>query len=292
MQSCNEALNDEVAALNSIYGDETVAVASSSLHETSAVLRPPDIHFSFLLSFPSEYPDVPPQIRGTNSTGSSGRGEGENAVNTLRQVLGIVYQPGQVCLFDLLEEAGPLLLVHKHDSVEDTAQDTPERSVSSAPAPSAADSLTDDPAAGLPAPSWILSEPLTVNKSLFVARACPVSSMSEVTDAVSHLIATNKKVASATHNIKAWRLKDAATGTGVVQDHDDDGETAAGGRLLHLLQLMDAWNVLVLVTRWYGGVKLGPDRFRVINNVARDVVVKGGFAQLEEKVKGKPRGKG
>ncbi|KAI9881718.1 MAG: eIF2 kinase Gcn2p negative regulator, partial [Watsoniomyces obsoletus] len=126
MQSCNEALNDEIAALNSIYGDATVAVASSSLHETSAVLRPPDIHFSFLLSFPSEYPDVPPQIRGTNSTGSSGRGEGETAVNTLRQVLGSVYRPGQVCLFDLLEEAGPLLLVHNHDSVEDTAQATPD----------------------------------------------------------------------------------------------------------------------------------------------------------------------
>jgi putative IMPACT (imprinted ancient) family translation regulator len=31
----------------------------------------------------------------------------------------------------------------------------------------------------------------------------------------------------------------------VLQDYDDDGETAAGGRLLHLLQIVDAINVVV-----------------------------------------------
>jgi len=30
----------------------------------------------------------------------------------------------------------------------------------------------------------------------------------------------------------------------VLQDHDDDGETAAGGRLLHLLQIVDAHDVV------------------------------------------------
>lgn len=57
----------------------------------------------------------------------------------------------------------------------------------------------------------------------------------------------------------AYRIQ---RGDGVVfQDNDDDGETAAGGRMAHLLQLMDVWNVLVVVSRWYGGVKLGPDRW-------------------------------
>ncbi|KAG5926753.1 hypothetical protein E4U42_002972, partial [Claviceps africana] len=54
------------------------------------------------------------------------------------------------------------------------------------------------------------------------------------------------------------------------QDCDDDGETAAGGRLLHLMQVMDVWGVVVVVSRWFGGVKLGPRRFAVINAVARD----------------------
>ena len=54
-----------------------------------------------------------------------------------------------------------------------------------------------------------------------------------------------------------------------MQDYDDDGEDAAGGRLLHLLQILDVKNIVVVVTRWYGGVKLGPARFTHINNAAR-----------------------
>ena len=213
------------------------------------------------------------------------------AVGIVREVLGRVYQPGQVCLFDLVEEVGPLLQTRSHGSTQDITQDAAERSVSSTTPSTVDGGLTADPASSLPAPSWALSEPLTINKSIFVARACPVSSMSEVTDAVSHLIATNKKVASATHNIKSWRIKDQATDAAVVQDYDDDGEAAAGGRMLHLMQLMDVWNVLVVVTRWYGGVNLGPDRFRAINNVARAAIVHGGFVKEEERSKGKAKGK-
>ena len=46
----------------------------------------------------------------------------------------------------------------------------------------------------------------------------------------------NSKIARATHNILAYRFE-TQEGKGVVQDFDDDGETAAGGRLLHLLQV-------------------------------------------------------
>ena len=58
---------------------------------------------------------------------------------------------------------------------------------------------------------------------------------------------------------------------------DDDGEDAAGGRLLHLLQLAKAENVVVVVSRWFGGVLLGPSRFGLINNCARELLVKTGF---------------
>ena len=57
-----------------------------------------------------------------------------------------------------------------------------------------------------------------------------------------------------------------------MQDHDDDGESAAGSRLLHLLQIMDVTNVVVVVTRWYGGILLGPSRFTHINNAARSLL--------------------
>jgi putative IMPACT (imprinted ancient) family translation regulator len=56
------------------------------------------------------------------------------------------------------------------------------------------------------------------------------------------------------------------------------------------------WDVVVVVTRWYGGIHLGPDRFRIINAVGRDALVRGGFGREKEKEnaageKGKKKGK-
>ena len=62
-----------------------------------------------------------------------------------------------------------------------------------------------------------------------------------------------------------------------TQDFDDDGETAAGGRLLHLLQVGNCKNVLVVVSRWFGGVLLGPARFTHINNAARVLLEQCGY---------------
>lgn len=60
-------------------------------------------------------------------------------------------------------------------------------------------------------------------------------------------------------------------------DNEDDGEDGAGRKLALLLQMRNADGVLVVVSRWYGGIHLGPKRFAHISNVARDVLV-----QLEE----------
>ena len=277
----NEALADECEALNSIYGDETVTVLSTDADGELAILKLPDSPFSFRIAFSDSYPDEPPHLEGTQSTGTGGRGEGETAVSILHEVLKRVYQAGQVCLFDLVEEAAPLLGGRDHGSTQAPTKDAEDRSVP-AHVGVEAGTLTPDPASFVPPPAWFVSEPLTFNKSTFVARICPVSSMVDVTDAVSHLLASNNKVASATHNIKAWRFK-SDNASGITQDYDDDGETAAGGRMLHLMQLMNVSDVLVLVTRWFGGVKLGPDRFRIINNVARDALIQGGFTNGGEK---------
>ncbi|CAB4056039.1 unnamed protein product [Lepeophtheirus salmonis] len=58
---------------------------------------------------------------------------------------------------------------------------------------------------------------------------------------------------------------------------DDDGENNAGSRILHLLDITGVENVLVIVSRWYGGVQLGPDRFKHINNAARIVLEENGL---------------
>ena len=40
---------------------------------------------------------------------------------------------------------------------------------------------------------------------------------------------------------------------------------------------MDVKNAIVVVSRWYGGIHLGPDRFRHINNAARQVLSAANF---------------
>uniref|UniRef100_A0A673WH00 Impact N-terminal domain-containing protein n=1 Tax=Salmo trutta TaxID=8032 RepID=A0A673WH00_SALTR len=58
-----------------------------------------------------------------------------------------------------------------------------------------------------------------------------------------------------------------------LQDREDDGDTTAGGQLLHLLQVLCS----VWLSRWYGGILLGPDRFQHINNSARNILVQEGY---------------
>jgi len=89
----------------------------------------------------------------------------------------------------------------------------------------------------------------------------------------------NGKIARATHNIYAWRLSTLSESGKMVDLHDceDDGENGAGSKLLHLITMMKANNLIVVVTRWYGGRHLGPDRFRHICNVARMCIQRSGF---------------
>eukprot|EP00580_Thalassiosira_gravida_P012942 CAMPEP_0201647932 /NCGR_PEP_ID=MMETSP0493-20130528/36722_1 /ASSEMBLY_ACC=CAM_ASM_000838 /TAXON_ID=420259 /ORGANISM="Thalassiosira gravida, Strain GMp14c1" /LENGTH=83 /DNA_ID=CAMNT_0048123457 /DNA_START=26 /DNA_END=277 /DNA_ORIENTATION=+ len=60
-------------------------------------------------------------------------------------------------------------------------------------------------------------------------------------------------------------------------DNDDDGEKGSGSKLASLLEMCRVENVFVVVSRWFGGMKLGPARFKWIAGVARDGLVQGGF---------------
>lgn len=50
--------------------------------------------------------------------------------------------------------------------------------------------------------------------------------------------------------------------------------------ILHIYfsqQILDVRNVMVVVSRWFGGILLGPDRFKHINNCARNILVEEGY---------------
>ncbi|KAK1966680.1 RWD domain-containing protein [Colletotrichum eremochloae] len=277
----SDDLRDEIEALNSIYGEDTLR--PSPPNYILALPGGPGAT-SLILRFSDSYPDVPPEVLGTHSAGENApRGAGARDLAIFRDAVANVYQPGAVCLFDAVEEFSRLL-EEEHAGAE------------SSPAPEEENDEGKDEHGGTrPAPSllteeppWVVSDPFVELKSVFLARAAPVVSPAQAAGYVQHLLATDKKARAATHNMTAWRIR-GPNGTS-FQDCDDDGETAAGSRLLHLMQLMDLWDVMVVVSRWYGGQKLGPRRFALINSAARDAFVKAGW--VEETGQGKKKGHG
>jgi hypothetical protein len=123
-------------------------------------------------------------------------------------------------------------------------------------------------------------EPLVEKKSTFQAHVAPVTSIEDV-EQVMEVLLMNNKIRGATHNILAYRIEINEEGS-LLQDFDDDGESAAGGRLLHLLNVLKVKNMLVVVSRWFGGILLGPSRFSFINNAARNAIVQSGLYEVEK----------
>ncbi|XP_059097574.1 protein IMPACT-like [Tigriopus californicus] len=106
-------------------------------------------------------------------------------------------------------------------------------------------------------------------KSVFQAHFAVVDRIEQV-EAMLAKLKTNRKISNAKHNMLAYRMK--AHDGSVVQDFDNDGENQGGSRLLHLLEAAGALNVAVVVTRWFGGIQIGPDRFKHINTAARAIL--------------------
>ncbi|EIE78077.1 hypothetical protein RO3G_02781 [Rhizopus delemar RA 99-880] len=114
--------------------------------------------------------------------------------------------------------------------------------------------------------SW-LREYLEENVPKSTTHVAKVDTIHQVKLVIACLL-QNKKIAKATHNILAYRI--TMPDGKVLQDNDDDGETAAGE------------NVVVVVTRWFGGIHLGPDRFKDINNIARTTLEEHGFVKQQQ----------
>lgn len=279
----SQELLDEITSITAIYTPSTILSLAEDL--IYSLTLPPLPSISFRLSFPLDYPDAPPSILGTQSVGHDvAKGEGAALVDLVRDVLADVYTPGAPCIYDLIQETGERLHklgLDRSHAPEGEKPRAPEAngatscSSSNIPDQAVSDDIQQPLEESADPPPWTLSDVITEKKSVFVARAAPVSSIDQAKKFLAHLLATDKKVAKATHNITAWRIRGV---NGVqYQDCDDDGETAAGGRVLHLLELMGVWDAMVVVTRWYGGVQLGPDRFRIINQTAREAVMRGGL---------------
>lgn len=91
-----------------------------------------------------------------------------------------------------------------------------------------------------------------IKKSRFISRIIPVKTEE---DAQAKLAAIRETEAKATHNCFAYVLGDHQD----IQRASDDGEPSgtAGAPILEVLKREHLTNVLVVVTRYFGGIKLG-----------------------------------
>lgn len=98
-----------------------------------------------------------------------------------------------------------------------------------------------------------LEDEIVEKKSKFIATLFYIKDEQQAQDILKEI---RKKYFDARHNCFAYRVM---TETGVVERFSDDGEPSgtAGGPMLNILSKNNLCNVLVVVTRYFGGILLG-----------------------------------
>jgi len=264
----------------------------------------PDTRIRILVTLSSSYPkDAAPQLQllsryiGAFSVDSNLFG---SILRTYISGDGVDWVEDTVCVFDGLENARErcgkwygdrlseeeALELHREDEREkghQTANSNVRHEQNHEAKARAESAFTAPLPTGV---EFFIAEPLVERKSVFIGRACRLDDPSQVPIILAHLL-SDRRIARAAHPIiNAWRC----SVNGILhQDNDDDGETAAGGRIAHLLQILDVNNVLVVVTRYFGGTLIGPDRFKLINQAARNALELGGFLDTHDEGKTLPR---
>lgn len=107
-----------------------------------------------------------------------------------------------------------------------------------------------------------------ISKSRFIAHIKPVESE----DAAKAFIdAVKSEHREATHNCSAYTIGDQMN----IQKANDDGEPSgtAGVPMLDILKKLEIHNAAVVVTRYFGGIKLGDGGLiRAYSGAVRDVI--------------------
>ncbi|KAF4122675.1 hypothetical protein GMORB2_6982 [Geosmithia morbida] len=110
---------------------------------------------------------------------------------------------------------------------------------------------------------WKASGKVLSRGSTFIAHTAQLTSAGARPELMRTLMARKPEMETASHN--AWAVRTRYGNSPLVQEaSSDDGESGCGKFLLELMREADVANMLVVLTRWYGGVMLGPDRWRLM----------------------------
>ena len=110
---------------------------------------------------------------------------------------------------------------------------------------------------------------IRVINSRFIATAAPAFTVEEARDFIDHI---NQEFEDATHNVPAYVI---GHGASTIAHCSDDGEPSgtAGPPALAVLQGSDLGDVVVVVTRYFGGTKLGTGGLvRAYSEAVREVL--------------------
>lgn len=94
---------------------------------------------------------------------------------------------------------------------------------------------------------------IKVKDSKFITSVAPVGSEAEAEDFITRV---SKEFFDATHNVSAYKI---GTLDQAIRRYDDDGEPASssGPPVLQAIEGVGVTNTAVVVTRYFGGTKLG-----------------------------------
>ncbi len=121
-----------------------------------------------------------------------------------------------------------------------------------------------------------ISNEIEERKSKFIANIKPVASEEE---AVNFIDSIKSKYWNATHNVYAYVIRNGNE----IQRFSDDGEPSgtAGIPVLEAIKKMNIINAVVVVTRYFGGVKLGAAGLvRTYGKCASQGLVKSGIVKM------------
>lgn len=255
---------EEIEALSSIYEDNLVIDSETSL---TILIKEPCGNVTLSVNFPPEYPSsAPPTYQ---KSAPFLRGEEKLALcDKLDDIY--VENLGESLVYLWVEEIRSYLQEREDSQMEQN--ETTDHTVIVQPVEVVRDLSS--------CPEIVTGDVLEDRRSVFQGHVAVVNSVNDV-ELVLMKLKQNKKIAHATHNMYAYRIYNEEKSVW-HQDCDDDGEDAAGGRLMHLLEILDSKNLLVVVSRWYGGILLGPDRFKHINNAARQVIEAAGLIENKD----------
>lgn len=161
-------------------------------------------------------------------------------------------------------------------------------------------------------PRWSVTNVYTQKKSKFRAFCTPIKSNLSIPELLKDIPILDKTTLKASHpTMYAWKTatseewgkanSDTRRGkakgrkngeakeeseilnklVNLNQGFHDNNEGGSGLRLLGLLDRLRLVNILVVVSRWYGGVPLGPGRFKCISDVAMEALQNGGYLKTK-----------